>query len=399
MSHLPSDFKTDTSIRPFRIAVQQADIDDLRERLARTRWTGELPGVGWSRGVPVDYLRRLAEYWRNEYDWRRHEARLNEFPQFTTEIDGQMIHFLHVRSPEPDAVPLILLHGWPGSFVEFLDVIGPLSNPRAYGEETAEPFHLIIPSIPGFGFSMPLSEPGWTVGRIADACLRLMARLGYERCGVHGGDTGAFIAPEMGRQAPDRIVGVHVNSLLSFPLGAEGEMEGLSEADQNRHARMESFNDGYLQIQSLRPQTLAYGLHDSPVGQLAWIIEKFKELTEPEDGLPEDSIDRDLLLTNVSLYWFNGTAGSSAQIYYEAKHDYAAWEPQERGTVPTGVLLSVSHDVTIRRFTERDHRIVHWSEFERGGHFFAMEQPDLLVRDIREFFLKLKEAGKAGQPV
>ncbi|WP_211231461.1 epoxide hydrolase family protein [Paenibacillus harenae] len=389
MMNTHSHLNADTAIRPFRIEIPQSDIDDLKDRLARTRWSGEMPGVGWSRGVPVNYLKELAEYWRNDYDWREHEAKLNEYPQFTTTIDGQTIHFLHVKSPESDATPLMLIHGWPGSIVEFMDVIGPLSNPRAYGGDPAGAFHLVIPSIPGFGFSMPLTEPGWTVGRIAGAFVQLMARLGYARYGVHGGDTGSFVAPVMGQRAPDHLIGVHVNSLLTFPNGDEGEMDELSEEDRNRYAMMEGFNDGYLQIQSLRPQTLAYGLHDSPVGQLAWIVEKFKELTEPEEGLPEDSIDRDRMLTNVSLYWFNGTAGSSAQIYYESKHDYAAWEPKERGTVPTGVLLSLSHDITVRRFAERDHHIVHWSEFEQGGHFFAMEQPALFTQDVREFFRKL----------
>ncbi|MBD2870350.1 epoxide hydrolase family protein [Paenibacillus arenilitoris] len=390
MTNTNTQAAADTAIRPFRIDIPQADLDDLKDRLARTRWSGELPGVGWSRGVPADYLKELAEYWRSGYDWRKHEARINEYPQFTTTIDGQNIHFLHIQSPEPDATPLMLLHGWPGSFVEFMDVIGPLSNPRAHGGDPAEAFHLVIPSIPGFGFSAPLSEPGWTVGRIAGAFIQLMARLGYDRYGVQGGDTGSFVAPEMGQQAPDRIIGIHVNAMLTFPIGEEGEMDALSEEDRERYARMESFNDGYLQVQSLRPQTLAYGLHDSPAGQLAWIVEKFKELTEPEEGLPEDSVDRDRMLTNISLYWFGGTAGSSAQIYYESKHDYSAWEPKERGTVPTGVLLSLAHDVTIRRFAERDHHIVHWTEFDRGGHFFAMEQPSLLVQDVREFFRKVR---------
>lgn len=391
MINTNSNANSDSTVRPFHINIPHSAIEDLQDRLARTRWSNELPDVGWNRGVPVDYLKELAEYWRNDYNWSKHEAKLNEFPQYTSLIDGQTIHFLHIKSLEPDATPLMLIHGWPGSFVEFLDTIGPLTNPRAYGGDSADAFHLVIPSIPGFGFSMPLSEPGWTIGRIASAFTQLMERLGYNRYGVHGGDTGAFIAPEMGQQDSHSIIGVHVNSLLTFPIGVEGEMEGLSEDDKKRYARMEGFNDGYLQIQSIRPQTLAYGLHDSPVGQLAWIVEKFKELTEPEDGLPEDSINRDVMLTNISLYWFSGTAGTSAQIYYEAKHDNAAWAPRERGTVPTGVLLSLSNDVTIRSFAERDHNIVHWSEFEHGGHFFAMEQPALLAQDIREFFHKISK--------
>lgn len=386
-----SNANSNTEIRPFHIEIPQSNIDDLHERLARTRWSDELPGVGWDRGVPVGYLKELAEYWHQSYDWREHEARINEIPQFTTLIDGQTIHFLHVKSPETNATPLMLIHGWPGSFVEFLDIIGPLTNPRVHGGNPENAFHLVIPSIPGFGFSMPLSGPGWTTGRVALAFTQLMARLGYDQYGVQGGDTGAFIAPEMGQQDPDHIMGIHVNSLLTFPIGAEGEMEELSEVDQHRYALMEGFNDGYLQIQSLRPQTLAYGLHDSPIGQLAWIVEKFKELTDPNDGLPEDSIDRDLMLTNISLYWFNETAGSSAQIYYEAKHDYSAWAPKVRGTIPTGVLFSLSNDVTIRSFAERDHNIVRWTEFEQGGHFFSMEQPTLFVQDVREFFQDIQK--------
>ncbi|UHA71880.1 epoxide hydrolase family protein [Paenibacillus sp. 481] len=380
-----------TEIHPFRIDIPQADIEDLQYRLARTRWSSELLGLGWCRGVPVDYLKELAEYWRSEYNWREHEAKLNAYPQFTTTIDGQTIHFLHVKSPESNATPLMLIHGWPGSFVEFMDVIGPLTNPRAHGGDPADAFHVVIPSVPGFGFSLPLSEPGWSTGRIARAFTHLMSRLGYDRYGVQGGDTGAFVAPEMGHHDPEHIIGVHVNALLAFPNGTEGEMESLSEVDRSRFAMMEGFNDGYLQIQSQRPQTLAYGLHDSPVGQLAWIVEKFKELTEPDDGLPEDSIDRDRMLTNISLYWFNGIAGSSAQIYYESRHDEAAWIPKDRGMVPTGVLFSLAKDVTIRHFAERDHNIVHWSEYDLGGHFFAMEQPELLTQDVRAFFRKLRK--------
>ncbi|WP_055478543.1 epoxide hydrolase family protein [Sphaerimonospora mesophila] len=401
-------------IRPFRIDVPQAQLDDLAARLARTRWPDELPGVGWSRGVPVAYLKELAEYWRTGYDWRAHEAALNEHPQYVTAVEGQNIHFLHVRSPEPDATPLLLLHGWPGGVVDFLDVIGPLSDPRGHGADAAPAFHLVIPSLPGFGFSTPLAGPGMNTAKMAAVLARLMARLGYERYGVQGYDTGAWVAPHLGRQAADHVIGVHVNALITFPAGEEGELDGLSEVEQERWDRMQNHNDGYLQCNSKRPQTVTYGLHDSPVGQLAWIVEKFKELTDPPEGLPEDSVDRDRILTDVSLYWLTGTAGSAAQIYYEeiSATDWsqggaadgaayggdrdtgaddqvpddqaAAW----RGTVPTGVLVS-AHDVTIRRWAERDHNIVHWTELGRGGHFLAMEAPDLLVADVREFFRKL----------
>ncbi|GGU91462.1 microsomal epoxide hydrolase [Actinomadura cremea] len=391
-------------IRPFTIDIPQDLLDDLDDRLARTRWPDELPGVGWSRGVPTGYLRELAEYWRTRYDWRVHEAALNEHPQFTTVIDGQNIHFLHVRSPEPDAVPLLLLHGWPGAFSDFLDVIGPLSDPRARGADPSAAFHLVIPSLPGFGFSTPLAGPGMGTARMAAVFAELMERLGYGRYGVHGYDTGALVAPELGKAAPDRVVGVHVNALLTFPAGVEGEMDGLSDAERERWTRMLNFNDGYLQCNSKRPQTVAYGLHDSPSGQLAWIVEKFKELTAPEDGLPEDAVDRDRILTDVSLYWLTGTAASAAQVYYEENTANAwsdgdwgegtdggtdgGWEP-ERGTVPTGVLVS-AHDVTVRPWAERDHDVVRWTELGRGGHFLAMEEPDLLVDDLRAFYASVR---------
>jgi len=376
-------------IRPFTIHVADDAIADLRARLAGARWPSELPGVGWSRGVPGEYLRPLAEYWRTGYDWRRAEEKLNALPHFIARLDGQAIHFLHVRSPEPGATPLMLIHGWPSSFLEFLDVIGPLTAPRSHGKETAQAFHLVIPSIPGFGFSTPLAGAGWTHGRIAEAFASLMAALGYERFGVQGGDTGAFIATEIGQKAPERVIGVHVNALFTFPSGQEGELESLDEADRERLAAMESFNDGYMQIQWSSPQTLAYALNDSPVGQLAWIMEQFQAWTHSPTGRPEDVIDRDLLLTNVSLYWFTGSAGSSAQIYYEARHNPAAWEPRPRGTVPTGVLVSKARDMTVRRFAERDYNVVHWSEYEMGGHFFALEAPSLFVDDVRAFFAKL----------
>nr|WP_205855983.1 epoxide hydrolase [Phytoactinopolyspora endophytica] len=266
------------SITPFRIEIPQADVDDLNRRLEHARWPAEVPGAGWSRGVPVDYLKELVEYWRAGYEWREHEKRLNELAQFTSTIDGQTIHFLHIRSSRPDALPLLLLHGWPSSFLEFLDVLEPLSAH----------FHLVVPSLPGFAFSAPLTAAGWTTtGRAASAFADLMARLGYDRYGVHGGDTGALVGPELGRRHPDRVVGVHLSALVTFPSGADGEIDQLSGADQERWAAMEQFNDGYLQIQSKSPQTLAYGLHDSPVGQLAWILEQFAAWTDSPEGQPE----------------------------------------------------------------------------------------------------------------
>lgn len=407
---------TEQGIHPFRIDIPQARIEDLNARLARTRWPDELAGVGWSRGVPVEYLKDLAEYWRTGYDWRAHEAALNAYSQYVTTIDGQNVHFLHVRSSEPDATPLLLLHGWPGGVVDFLDVLGPLSDPRAHGGNADDAFHLVVPSLPGFGFSTPLAGPGMGPERMAGVLVRLMSRLDYATYGVQGYDTGSWVAPEVARQDDERVLGVHLNALITFPVGAQGELDDLSEVEQRRWQAMRDFNDGYLQCNSKRPQTVTYGLHDSPVGQLAWIVEKFKELTDPESGLPEDSIDRDRILTDVSLYWFTGTAGTAAQVYYEAIsandwsddaggwEDTGAWEDAGGGapegwtltlprkTVPTGVLVS-AHDVTIRRWAERDHNVVRWTELDRGGHFLAMEAPDLLVDDVRAFFRGVAEMG------
>jgi epoxide hydrolase len=271
-------------IRPFRIDIPQAELDDLNERLAQTRWPSEIPGVDWDRGVPLDYLIALAEHWRTAYDWREWEAKLNEHPQFTTEIDGQNIHFLHVRSPEPSALPLILSHGWPGSVVEFLDVIGPLTDPEAHGGDAADAFHLVIPSLPGFGFSGPTREPGWDSNRIARAFAELMSRLGYERYGAQGGDFGAFVAPDLGRVDAEQVAGVHVNAATVgfIPFGEvdEATLAEFTEAEKIRFERMNRYlseGNGYFQIQGTRPQTLAYGLTDSSAGQLAWIMERFKE--------------------------------------------------------------------------------------------------------------------------
>lgn len=382
-----------TAITPFRIEISQAEIDDLHERLAETRWPSELEDAGWSRGVPVDYLQDLAAYWRDGFDWPAQEARLNAFPQFTTEIDGQTIHFLHVKSPEANATPLMLVHGWPGSFVEFVDMIGPLTDPAAHGGDAADAFHVIIPSIPGFGFSMPLAEAGWNDPRIAQAFVTLMGRLGYERFGVQGGDVGAFVAPQMGQTAPESVIGVHVNALVTFPSDDPADMEGLTESEQERLARFQNYQQdmmGYAIIQGTRPQTLAYGLADSPAGQLAWIVEKFQEWTDPVTDFLADAVNRDHMLTNISIYWFTNTAGTSANHYYEGFHDPNAWAPKERGTVPTGVAVSLAQDIAIRRFAERAHNVVRWTEFDEGGHFAAMEAPEFLVGDVRAFFRDLR---------
>ena len=384
-------------MQPFRIDIPQADIDDLRRRLADTRWPDELPDVGWDRGVPVGYLQELAEYWRDSYDWRAAEAGLNAHPQFVTEIDGAPIHFIHVTSPEPNAVPLLITHGWPGSVAEFVDVIGPLTDPRAHGGDPADAFHVVIPSLPGYGFSSPLPETGWDVPRIANAWAELMTRLGYDRFGAQGGDAGSPISLALAAIHPHRVLGVHVNMLMTFPSGDPAEFAGLTEEDQRRLGLLMRFDQdlsGYMKIQQTRPQTLAYGLTDSPVGQLAWIVEKYREWTDSEK-VPEDAVDRDKLLTIVSIYWFTGTAGSSGQFYYEgAEAVRAAIAGAKAPPVPAPVGVAVfPHDVfqPIRSFADRDlQNITHWTEFDKGGHFAALEQPELLTGDIRAFFRSLR---------
>jgi pimeloyl-ACP methyl ester carboxylesterase len=379
-----------TDIKPFHIAIPQADLDDLNRRLDAVRWPDELPGVDWRYGVPLGYLKDLTQYWRTEYDWHAQQKLLNDLPQFTTEIDGQHLHFLHVPSPEPDALPLVLTHGWPGSIVEFLDVIGPLTDPRAHGGDPADAFHLVIPSLPGFGFSGPTREPGWHTTRIAKAWAELMHRLGYDRYAAQGGDFGALITPDLGRVDPDHVVGLHVNAATVgfIPFGGVDEHE-LTDVERARWARQQQYmNDGnaYFQLQATRPQTLAYALTDSPVGQLAWIIERFKEWTHPVDALPDTIIDRDRLLTNVMLYWLTGTAGSAARIYYENTHS-GHWP--HRTDVPTGVAV-FAEDIAIRRYAEQTNTITHWTDFDTGGHFAALEVPDLLVADVRQFFRALR---------
>jgi microsomal epoxide hydrolase len=329
--------------------------------------------------VQLAPLQALCRYWAQEYDARRVEARLNALPQFTTEIDGVAIHFVHVRSRHEDALPLVVTHGWPGSIVEFLDVIEPLR----------EDFHLVIPSIPGYGFSGPTNDTGWDHLRVAKALAQLMSRLGYERYGVQGGDWGATISRDLAAIDPDHVIGAHINMYTTRP---PQDATDLTDEEKHRLERARAFQRdgwGYGQIQGTRPQTLSYGLTDSPVGQLAWIAEKFKEWTDSTD-VPEDAVDRDRLLTNISIYWFTKTAGSSARLYYETFREGNFFGP-ETPTAPLGVAVFPREIApAIRRFVDEREPIVHWSEFDRGGHFAAMEEPDLFVGDVREFFRRFR---------
>lgn len=376
-----------TAIQPFRISVAQDDLDDLRNRLSRTRWPEALGGAGWKYGVSLDYVKELASYWQNEYDWREFEARLNAYPQFTTNIDGANIHFLHVRSPEPNALPLLLTHSWPSSIVEFLEIIGPLSDPRSHGGDPAQAFHLVIPSVPGFGFSGPVLDAGWDIARIARAWDVLMKRLGYSEYGSHGSDCGALVSRELGIQQPEGLLGIHVLQLFSFPSGDPAEIANLSIEDQQKLQFLANFQEraGFNAIQSTRPQTLSYGLTDSPSGQLAWIAELFCGF-----GDHVDFIDRDAFLTNVTLYWLTNTAESSARLYYENAHNHGQGTGGPNPTL-TGVAVFGNDFKSIRGFAERDNtNIAQWTEYDRGTHFAAMDAPDLLIPDIQAFFRRFR---------
>ena len=391
-----TDNNTTAEIRPFRIEIPEAALRDLRERLGRARFPDEIPGIGWSRGVPLDYLKDLAQYWADGFDWRRQEAKLNELPQFTTEIDGQNVHFLHVRSPEPGALPLIVCHGYPGSVVEFMNIIGPLTDPVSHGGDAADAFHAVAPSLPGFGFSTPVRESGWEMARTARAFAELMNRLGYKRYGAQGGDVGSGIVGMLAGFDRDRVAGIHTNSDPLAVIGAldylpEGaaRLAGLSEEDRAAVERARALTDagsGYLKLQSNRPQTIAYSLTDSPVGQLAWIVENFRDWTDAAAELPEDAVDLDQLLTNVSVYWFTGTGASAANFLYETGHSTEWGAP---GRAPQGWALFAAQPF-VRAMMDPQHEIEHWSEFARGGHFAAMETPDLLVGDVRRFFRTLR---------
>ncbi len=379
----------DTAIEPFQIDVPEAELEDLHGRLERTRWPDELPGTGWDYGVPQAYLRELVGYWRTGYDWRAEEARLNAAPQFVTRIDGQRLHFLHVRSPQSGALPLLLLHGWPGSIAEFLQIIGPLSDPVTHGGDPADAFHLVIPSLPGFGFSGPTREKGWNSARIARALAQLMHRLGYERYCAQGGDLGALIAPELGHLDPDHVAGIHLNaaSVGFIPFGEidESELATLTEQERARLERIKRFlspaGNAYFQIHANRPQMIGYPLTDSPVGQLAWALDRMADWTH---GPIEQALTREQILTNIMLYWTTKTAASAARLYYENMHAQAAWGRQPSPT-PIGVA-AFAEDVAIRRYGEQANNITHWSDFNAGGHFAAMEAPQLLISDVRAFF-------------
>jgi microsomal epoxide hydrolase len=367
------------AIQPFEIEVPEAVLADLRERLARTRWPDQIPGTGWEYGTELAYLKELCETWRTSYDWRRHEAALNRWPQFETTIDGQRIHFVHARSKRTDAFPLVITHGWPGSIVEFQKVLPLLTND----------FHVVCPSLPGYGFSGPTSERGWDPERIAKAEVELMRRLGYTRYGAQGGDWGAIVTSWIGKLDPAHCAGIHLNMLIAPPPPADAQPVALSAEEQQRLAHSAGFQSegtGYQAIQGTKPQTLAYGLTDSPAGLAGWIVEKFRAWADCR-GDVESVFTRDELLTNLTVYWVTGTINSSTRLYYEMRKSERMPFAGGRIEVPTGVAVFPKELYNApRAWAERVYNVTHWSVFPAGGHFAAMERPEELAGDLRAFF-------------
>jgi pimeloyl-ACP methyl ester carboxylesterase len=375
------------AIERFRIRVDDATLDDLRLRLARTRFPDQIAGTGWEYGTPIAYVRDLVEHWRDRYDWRAEEARLNQLDHFRTTIDDQSIHFIHARSRHADALPLLITHGWPGSVVEFLDVVPRLTDPEHHGGRAEDAFHVIAASLPGYGFSEPPRTPGWDVRRIAAAFVELMDRLGYARYGAQGGDWGAQVATRIAARDPAHCVALHLNMAIAGPPDDAVPVTEEEQAGLAAMARFQREESAYAQLQGSKPQTLGMALNDSPAGLLSWIVEKFRTWSDC-DGDPENVFTRDQLITNVMLYWVTQTITSSARLYWETMHSGALREPPEFVTVPTGIARYPKEEVLRfpRAWVEQRYNVTHWAVMPRGGHFAAMEQPELFVEDLRDFF-------------
>ena len=386
----------DNRIIPFRIAVPDSAITDLQMRLQNTRLPEQLQGVSWEYGMDADYLRSLLTYWQEQFDWREQERRLNEFNQFTTEIDGLDIHFIHQRSENPQAMPLLLVHGWPGSIAEFQKIIGPLTEPQSHGGSAGDAFHVIAPSLPGFGFSAKPTQPGYNPERIAGILVGLMERLGYERFAIQGGDWGAIINRYIASSYQERAIGLHSNFVLASDPGPDKPEFAATEEERTRQAVREAYMQNeraYQQIQGTKPQTLGYALQDSPAGLAAWIVEKFhgwSDLPQDHTGDLNALFTMDELLTNVSIYWFTGSITSSMRIYYENRNVRAV-NPVTYIEVPTGAAIFPAEIVaTPQGWARNSYNLVQWTVMPRGGHFAALEQPELLLEDVRSFFRQLR---------
>jgi pimeloyl-ACP methyl ester carboxylesterase len=375
-------------IEPFHLHVEQEALDDLARRLVATRWPERETVDDWSQGVPLAQVQALCRYWQEHYDWRRCEAWLNGIGQYKTDLNGLSIHFLHKRSPEPDALPLLITHGWPGSVIEFHKIIGPLTDPVAHGGRAEDAFHVVAPSLPGYGFSGKPSEAGWSVPRIARAWCELMQRLGYQRFVAQGGDWGSAITTTIARLGLPEVLGVHLNMVIALPSGSE--RDSLNEKERAALAKAERFRaqgNGYAQQQSTRPQTLGYALVDSPAGQAAWIYEKFYEWTDCA-GDPCSVLTWDEILDNIMLYWLPASGASSARLYWESFQRFAA-DPID---IPIACSIFPGDIfVPTRKWAERKYRnIIHWNELDKGGHFAAFEQPELFVDELRQAFRSLR---------
>ncbi|MEX2253893.1 MAG: epoxide hydrolase family protein [Acidimicrobiia bacterium] len=380
------------TIEPFAIDVDDGVLSDLRERLRRARFPAQIPDAAWDYGTEREYLKQLVAYWAEAYDWHARQARMNAFDHFRTEIDGTGVHFLHVRSPVEGAVPLVLTHGWPGSFVEFLDVIGPLSDPEAHGGDAADAFHVVVPSLPGYAFSGPTTERGWHPGRVARAWAQLMAALGYERYVAQGGDWGSFVTTQLAVADPEHCIGIHVNMAPPIPM-----TEDITAEERECLDGMTAYNEhdsGYFKEQSTKPQTIGYALDDSPVGLAAWIVEKFRTWSDC-DGDVERSFTKDQLLDNLMVYWVTATAHSSARMYYEFDQGLksGALDVLARPTQPVGYTRYPKEIMkTSRRWAEAQFPIAYFADMDRGGHFAAFECPELFVPDVRECFRPLRSS-------
>ena len=375
-------------IEPFKIAVGDAELEDLKRRLQATRWPDKETPSDWTQGIPLSYMQEICTYWAEEYDWRRCESMLNGFDQFRTPIDGVGIHFLHIKSPHPKALPMVMTHGWPGSVIEFHKVIGPLTDPVAHGGDAADAFDIVCPTLPGYGFSNKPTSPGWGVEKIGQAWSELMARLGYDKYVAQGGDWGAIVTNCIGAQDPDHCLGIHMNMPIAPP--DPETMNDLTEREQSALAGMQHYQDwdsGYSKQQSTRPQTVGYGLVDSPIGQAAWIIEKFWSWMDC-DGHPENILTRDELLDNVMMYWLPGAGASSARLYWESFNN----RPDLQVKVPVGCSIFPKEIFrTSRRWADKVFpNIIHFNELDKGGHFAAFEQPETFVNEVRTCFRNLR---------
>ena len=375
----------------FNIHVTDAELDDLHERLARTRFPDQLDGAGWDYGTELRYLQELCAYWRDDFDWRKQEAALNAFDHFRTDINGLGIHYIHQRSKVPDALPLLITHGWPGSIFEFHKVLGPLTDPEAHGGNPADAFHVVAPSMPGYGFSDAPRAPGFAIEQVAETNAALMAKLGYDRYGAQGGDWGAPATAWVGFKAPEHVCGLHMNMVLARP--PKDDRPELSEEESRRlddARRFQKEETGYQRIQGTKPQTLGYGLTDSPTGLAAWITEKFRTWSDCNGDI-ESRFTKDELLTNIMIYWINGNITSSTRLYYESFRLGHFGPPHDYVDVPTAFAVFPKELTRLpRSWAERSFNVARWTEMPRGGHFAALEEPQLLANDIREFFRDLR---------